>query len=80
MREGSGDPGLYTYAPYRGRPKLTWPGGKTVAVWVSPNLEFYEIDPPANPYRKAWPRPHPDVATAIATTPIALGTGEWPRR
>jgi len=61
MREGAADPELYAYSPYRNRPKLTWPGGKTVAVWVSPNLEFYEIDPPANPHRKAWGKPHPDV-------------------
>ena len=28
------DPGLYDFAPYRDRPKLVWPGGKNVAVWV----------------------------------------------
>jgi peptidoglycan/xylan/chitin deacetylase (PgdA/CDA1 family) len=28
---------------------------------VAPNLEYYEIDPPAHPRRKAWGRPHPDV-------------------
>ena len=61
MREGEKDPGLYDFRPYRGRPKLEWPGGKQVAVWVSPNIEFYELDPPANPHRKSWPRPHPDV-------------------
>jgi len=32
-----------------------------VAVWVAPNLEYYEIDPPAHPRRKAWSKPHPDV-------------------
>jgi allantoinase len=52
------DPQLYDFAP---RPKLSWPGGKSVAVWVAPNLEYYEIDPPANPHRKSWARPHPDV-------------------
>lgn len=61
MDEGAPDPGLYDYAPYRGRPALTWPGGKRVAVWVAPNLEYYEIDPPAHPQRRAWTRPHPDV-------------------
>lgn len=55
------DRALYDYLPYRNRPKLVWPGGKTVAVWVAPNLEYYEIDPPANPHRKSWARPHPDV-------------------
>lgn len=61
MHEGAKDPGLYDFRPYRDRPKLEWPNGKKVAVWVSPNLEFYEIDPPANPYRKSWTKPHPDI-------------------
>ncbi len=55
------DPQLYDFSPYRNRPKLTWPGGKSVAVWVAPNLEYYEIDPPPNPHRKSWTKPHPDV-------------------
>mgnify|MGYP000315436323 CR=1 FL=1 len=41
--------------------QIAWPEGKTCAVWVAPNLEYYEIDPPANPQRKAWAKPHPDV-------------------
>ncbi len=55
------DPGLYDYWPYRDRPKIVWPGGKRLAFWVAPNIEFYELDPPVNPSRKAWPRPAPDV-------------------
>jgi allantoinase len=55
------DPNLYEYWPYRDRPKLVWPEGKTLALWVAPNLEFYELDPPPNPYRKSWTRPRPDV-------------------
>jgi peptidoglycan/xylan/chitin deacetylase (PgdA/CDA1 family) len=53
------DPGLYDPEP--AGPVLRWPGGKTCAVWVAPNLEFYEIDPPAHPMRRSWTRPHPDV-------------------
>ncbi|WP_426168029.1 polysaccharide deacetylase family protein [Sandarakinorhabdus sp. DWP1-3-1] len=53
------DPGLY--APDAPTPPLRWPGGKTCAVWVAPNLEYYELDPPAHPRRKSWARPHPDV-------------------
>ena len=61
MREGASDPDLYDYqTPEEGR-RFQWPGNKPVAVWVAPNLEYYEIDPPANPHRKSWPRPHPDV-------------------
>ena len=61
MLEGAKDPGLYDYAPYRGRKKIVWPEGKTCAVWVAPNLEYYEIDPPVHPKRKPWAKPHPDV-------------------
>ncbi len=55
------DPGLYDYQPWRNRPKVLWPDGKTCAVWVAPNLEYYELDPATNPHRKSWPKPHPDV-------------------
>ena len=61
MREGQADPELYAFRPYRDRHAIRWPGGKTIAVWVSPNIEFYELDPPTNPHRKSWARPHPDV-------------------
>jgi peptidoglycan/xylan/chitin deacetylase (PgdA/CDA1 family) len=53
------DPGLYDYWPYHDRPKIRWPGGARLAFWVAPNIEFYELDPPANPHRKAWPQPYP---------------------
>lgn len=53
------DPGLYDYYPYRDRPRIQWPGGARIAFWVAPNIEFYELDPPANPHRKAWPQPYP---------------------
>ncbi len=55
------DPGLYDYWPYRDRPKVVWPGGKRLAFWVAPNIEFYELDPPPNPQRRPWGRPLPDV-------------------
>jgi len=55
------DPGLYDYWPYQDRPRLTWPNGARLALWVAPNVEFYEIDPPANPIRAAWPRPYPAI-------------------
>ena len=53
------DPGLYDYWPYHDRPKIRWPGGARLAFWVAPNIEFYELDPPANPHHKAWPQPYP---------------------
>ncbi|MCX7371859.1 MAG: polysaccharide deacetylase family protein [Alphaproteobacteria bacterium] len=55
------EPGHYDFAPYRGRPRINWPGGARIAVWVVPNIEHYELDPPANPMRGGWFRPTPDV-------------------
>ncbi len=52
---------LYDYRAWDNRPKITWPGGAKIAFWVAPNIEFYELDPPANPTRKAWPRSAPDI-------------------
>ncbi|WP_417513416.1 polysaccharide deacetylase family protein [Marinobacter sp.] len=51
--------GVYDYWPYKDRPKIQWPNGARVALWVAPNIEFYELDPPDNPHRKAWPQPSP---------------------
>ena len=56
------DPGLYDYAPIIHRPRLTWPDDARVAVWVAPNVEFYELLPPRHPLRRAWPRGQPDVS------------------
>jgi allantoinase len=55
------DTGYYDYFPYHNRPKITWPNGARVALWVAPNIEFYELAPPANPFRAAWPHPSPSV-------------------
>ncbi len=53
------DPDFYDYWPYEGRPRIEWPGGARIAFWVAPNIEFYELNPPTNPHRKAWPQPYP---------------------
>jgi allantoinase len=55
------DPRLYDYLPYNRRPKILWPNGAKVAVWIAPNIEFYEYQPPDNPKRKPWARPLPDI-------------------
>ena len=55
------DPNYFDYWAYENRPKITWPGGAKLAFWVAPNIEFYELNPPANPHRTPWPRPYPDV-------------------
>lgn len=53
--------GRYEYSLYDERESISWPGGARVALWVAPNIEFYELTPEPNPSRRAWPRPTPDV-------------------
>jgi hypothetical protein len=36
--------GPLQYVPITRRPKLTWPGGARVALWVNPNIEFFGLD------------------------------------
>lgn len=55
------DPQLYDYLPSIDRPRISWPGNARIAVWVAPNIEHYEYDPPASPARSATPRPSPDL-------------------
>jgi peptidoglycan/xylan/chitin deacetylase (PgdA/CDA1 family) len=76
MRENEPDPGLYAFRRWRDRAPLRWPDGKTVAVWVSPNLEYYELDPPSNPHRASWAKPHPDVV-GYAHRDFANRVGHW---
>jgi allantoinase len=36
--------GPLAYVPITRRPKLTWPGGARVALWINPNIEFFGLD------------------------------------
>ncbi|MCC6433482.1 MAG: polysaccharide deacetylase family protein [Acidimicrobiales bacterium] len=50
------------YLPIVDRPRIEWPGGARVALWVAPNVEHYEYLPPRDPQRNPWPRtPWPEV-------------------
>lgn len=33
------------YSPITERPKVTWPNGARVALWIAPNIEHYELTP-----------------------------------
>ena len=59
LSTGKEDPSFYDYWAYENRPKIEWPNGAKMAFWVAPNIEFYELNPPKNPYRAAWPQPNP---------------------
>jgi allantoinase len=36
--------GPQKYEPMKGRPRLTWPDGARVALWINPNIEFFGLD------------------------------------
>jgi len=38
--------GPFKFVPINRRPRLTWPGGARVALWVITNIEFFALDRP----------------------------------
>ena len=38
--------GPFPYTPINRRPKLSWPNGARIAVWIAPNLEFFPLNEP----------------------------------
>ena len=56
------EPDIVAYSPILHRPKLRWPNGARLALWVVPNIEHYEYLPKFVRTRDPWPRsPHPDI-------------------
>jgi allantoinase len=49
------DYGPFPYTPINRRPKLKWPNGARVALWVIPNIEFFSLRRPlpGHPWEKA---------------------------
>jgi peptidoglycan/xylan/chitin deacetylase (PgdA/CDA1 family) len=57
VTEGRSTPGSEVrYSAIIDRPRLEWPGGARVALWVALNLEHYQYLPPHNAYIDPWPR------------------------
>jgi allantoinase len=57
----SDEPGYYEYLPMIDRPTLTWPDGARIAIWIAPNVEFYELMAPISFAKAPWRAPQPDV-------------------
>ena len=55
--------GYIDYLPMTDRPIIRWPDDARLALFIVPNVEFYEYTPPFNPYKNPYPRlpAHPDV-------------------
>jgi len=50
------EPDRYSYSPIAARPRIQWPNGARVALWVVPNIEHYEYLPAFVRTRNSWPR------------------------
>ena len=55
------DYGPFPYVPINERPKLEWPGGGRLAVWVIPNIEFFPLSRGIPPQPGAAPGNPPSV-------------------
>jgi len=38
--------GPFKYVPINRRPKIAWPNGAQLALWVAPNIEYFALDEP----------------------------------
>lgn len=56
------DHDLYAWSDLFDRPKVAWPGGARVALWVAPLLQWFPIDSTGKPFRApgALTMPYPD--------------------
>jgi hypothetical protein len=72
--------GPLPYVPITRRPKLTWPDGARVALWLNPNIEFFGRDDvmPGN-LNERVPREHAKIPNVrnwpCATTATASASG-----
>ena len=53
--------GPFPYSPIIERPRLEWPGGAHVALWVIPNIEFFALDEKVPAGSGGTGTPVPDV-------------------
>jgi allantoinase len=49
------------YLPMPERPRIVWPDKARIAVWMCPNVLFYELNSRPDPWINAWSRMTPDV-------------------
>jgi allantoinase len=53
----------YEWSILQKRPKIEWPNGARIALWVVPALEFFPLDQPAQPFKApgGMVTPYPDL-------------------
>jgi len=70
------DYGPFPYTPVNGRPKLEWPDGARLAVWVIPNIEFFPLTRGIAPHPGA-PVGNPPSVRAWAQRDYGNRVGIW---
>ncbi len=62
-RKAGLDHDWFVHSPVRERPKLQWPNGARIALWITVPVEFFPLDQPAQPFRPlgALDRAYPDL-------------------
>ena len=55
--------GPFPYSPIIHRPRLAWPNGERVALWVIPNIEFFSLEDRVPAAAGGTSAPIPDVPT-----------------
>jgi peptidoglycan/xylan/chitin deacetylase (PgdA/CDA1 family) len=53
--------GRFDYSPIIDRPKLAWPNGARVAVWVIPNIEHFHFNRPSTSMSREGAPLNPDI-------------------
>jgi allantoinase len=51
LRRPGVDHDWFPHEPTNKRPRVSWPGGKPVALWITVPVEFFPLDAPAQPFR-----------------------------
>lgn len=63
LRRHGYDHDRYAWSMLGERPPVTWPGGKTLAVWINISLQFYPLDQRGVPFKvpNGMTMPYPDL-------------------
>ena len=67
---------LYDFSSITRRPRLRWPGGERLAVWICYNVEHFKVDTPATSIAPGLAQLKPDVINH-AWRDYGLRVGIW---
>jgi allantoinase len=78
VRQRSGErQGWISYSPIRQRPVIRWPNGARIALWVCPNLLYFEYNPPDDPWVNSYARTLPPDILSYGRQEYGPRVGLW---